>query len=406
MRRSLPRWLLALSLLAFLLPAQAGDLITKNTAAANSLEAKTETVLIKAISEIRANQIDAAIKDLEYLTKLHPDFKLAQLMYGDLLLARTRPITDFGQPGFLAGDRLDALREEAQARWQHFNLPPVHDKLPASLVQMSSEQRYVLVVDLKASRLYVYENSDKQPRLVDNFYVTIGKQGYGKREEGDQKTPIGVYFVTGHIAPDELPDLYGAGAFPIDYPNPWDQRQGYTGYGIWLHGTPSDTYSRPPRDSDGCVILSNQDFKGLEPYLNIGTTPVVLADGIEWIKPAKLKQRRQRFNAMLQQWRKDWESRNANAYLQHYSRDYRGLGMDYSQWVSHKRRVNPSKRYIDVGLSDTSMYLYPGQQDLLVVTFTQDYSSDSFQRTFRKRQYWRKEDNGRWRIIYEGNLSS
>ena len=406
MRHLFPHWLLALSILAYLLPVQAGDLIARNTAAANSLEAKTETVLIKAISEIRANQIDAAIKDLEYLTKLHPDFKLAQLMYGDLLLARTRPITDFGQPGFLAGDRLEALREEAQARWQHFTLPPVHDKLPASLVKMSSQQRYVLVVDLKASRLYVYENIDKQPRLVDNFYVTIGKQGYGKREEGDQKTPIGVYFVTGHIAPDELPDLYGAGAFPIDYPNPWDQRQGHTGYGIWLHGTPSDTYSRPPRDSDGCVILSNQDFKGLEPYLDIGTTPVVLADGIEWIKPAKLKQRRQRFNAMLQQWRKDWESRNANAYLQHYSRDYRGLGMDYSQWVSHKRRVNPSKRYIDVGLSDTSMYLYPGQQDLLVVTFTQDYASDNFQRTFRKRQYWRKEDNGRWRIIYEGNVSS
>ncbi len=406
MRHLFPHWLLALFLLACLLPVQAGDLITKNTAAANSLEAKTETVLIKAISEIRANQIDAAIKDLEYLTKLHPDFKLAQLMYGDLLLARTRPITDFGQPGFLAGDRLEALREEAQARWKHFSLPPVHDKLPASLVQMSSGQRYVLVVDLKASRLYVYENIGKQPRLVDNFYVTIGKQGYGKREEGDQKTPIGVYFVTGHIVPEELPDLYGAGAFPIDYPNPWDQRQGHTGYGIWLHGTPSDTYSRPPRDSDGCVILSNQDFKGLEPYLDIGTTPVVLADGIEWIKPAKLQQRRQRFNAMLQQWRKDWESRNADAYPQHYSRDYRGLGMDYSQWVSHKRRVNPSKRYIDVGLSDTSMYLYPGQQDLLVVTFTQDYDSDNFQRTFRKRQYWRKEDNGRWRIIYEGNVSS
>jgi len=52
------------------------------------------------------------------------------------------------------------------------------------------------------------------------------------------------------------------------------------------------------------------------------------------------------------------------------------------------------------------MYLYPGQQDLLVVTFTQDYDSDNFQRTFRKRQYWRKEDNGRWRIIYEGNVSS
>lgn len=406
MRRLAIQFILALCLAGGATTVAAGELIAKNTAAANTLEMKTETVLIKVMSEIRANQIDAAIQDLEYLTKLHPDFKLAQLMYGDLLLARTRPITDFGQPGFMAGERLEALRAEAQARWQHFTLPPVHNKLPASLVRMSPNQRYMLVVDLQASRLYVYENTGEQPQLVDNFYTTIGKNGYGKRTEGDQKTPIGVYFVTGFIEPGELPDLYGAGAFPIDYPNPWDQRQGHTGYGIWLHGTPSDTYSRPPRDSDGCVILSNQDFKRLQPYLDIGTTPVVLADGIEWLKPSKLQQRRKQFAALLEEWRSDWESRDAQAYLRHYSRDYKGLGMDYSEWVSHKRRVNPSKRYIDVGLSDTSMYLYPGQDDLLVVTFTQDYESDNFQRTFRKRQYWRKEKDGRWRVIYEGNVSS
>ncbi|MDZ7735544.1 MAG: L,D-transpeptidase family protein [Gammaproteobacteria bacterium] len=213
-------------------------------------------------------------------------------------------------------------------------------------------------------------------------------------------------FITGFIEPGELPDLYGDGAFPIDYPNPWDQRQGRTGYGIWLHGTPSNTYSRPPRDSDGCVILSNQDLNRLDPYLDIGTTPVVLADGIEWLAPAQLKQRRQQFSALLEQWQADWESRDAQAYLRRYSRDYKGLGMDYTTWVSHKRRVNPSKRYINVALSDTSMYLYPGKTDLLVVTFTQDYESDNFQRTFRKRQFWRKEADGRWRVIYEGNISS
>lgn len=386
--------------------ASAGDLISKNTAAANSLEANTETVLIKALSEIRANQIDAAIKDLEYLVKVRPDFKLAQLMYADLLMARMRPITDFGQPGFVAGERVEALRAEALARWRHFNLPPVHDKLPAALVQMSPSESYVLVVDLKASRLYVYENTGELPRLVDNFYVTIGKNGIGKQQEGDQKTPVGVYFVTGFIAPDELPDLYGAGAFPIDYPNPWDQRKQRTGYGIWLHGTPSNTFSRPPRDSDGCVILTNQDFQRLDRYIHSGSTPVVLANSIEWLLPAELQQRRQQFGRLLEQWRKDWESRDARAYLQHYSEDYYGLGMDYATWFEHKSRVNPSKRYIDVDLSDTSMYLYPGETDLLVVTFTQDYDSDNFRRTFRKRQFWRKEDDGQWRVIYEGNISS
>src|SRR3546814_8483534 len=49
----------------------------------------------------------------------------------------------------------------------------------------------------------------------------------------------------------KLPDFYGDGAYPLNYPNEWDKHEGRKGYGIWLHGTPSTTYSRPPRASDG-----------------------------------------------------------------------------------------------------------------------------------------------------------
>jgi murein L,D-transpeptidase YafK len=59
---------------------------------------------------------------------------------------------------------------------------------------------------------------------------------------------------------DKLTDFYGSGAFPINYPNEWDRIRGRNGYGIWLHGTPRDTYSRPPRASDGCIVLSNEDL--------------------------------------------------------------------------------------------------------------------------------------------------
>lgn len=79
--------------------------------------------------------------------------------------------------------------------------------------------------------------------------------------------------------------------------------------------------------------------------------------------------------------------------------------MDYRSWVEHKRRVNPAKRFIKVELDDTSMFLYPGDPDMLVVTFVQNYRSDNFARRFKKRQYWRKETDGRWRIIYEGSVS-
>ena len=51
------------------------------------------------------------------------------------------------------------------------------------------------------------------------------------------------------------------------------------------------------------------------------------------------------------------------------------------------------------------MFLYPGEKQLMVVTFVQDYASDNFKRKFTKRQYWKMEEDGQWRIIYEGAAS-
>jgi len=51
------------------------------------------------------------------------------------------------------------------------------------------------------------------------------------------------------------------------------------------------------------------------------------------------------------------------------------------------------------------MFLYPGNERILVVTFDQDYTSDDLHRQFTKRQYWRREEDGKWRIIYEGSVS-
>ena len=104
-------------------------------------------------------------------------------------------------------------------------------------------------------------------------------------------------------------------------------------------------------------------------------------------------------------WRKDWESRDVDLYLRHYSKKYSGLGKNYNSWVEYKRRVNPSKKFIKVNITNKSMFLYPGEYQLMVVTFVQDYASDNFHRKFTKRQYWRMEDDGQWRIIYEGVVS-
>jgi len=47
------------------------------------------------------------------------------------------------------------------------------------------------------------------------------------------------------------------------------------------------------------------------------------------------------------------------------------------------------------------MYLYPGRDDLAVVTFDQAYASSNLENRMRKRLYFIREGGG-WRIIHEG----
>src|SRR4029077_15203825 len=129
-----------------------------------------------------------------------------------------------------------------------------------------------------------------------------------KTREGDQKTPIGVYHVTANLPRQKLSDFYGAGAFPINYPNAWDRRLGRNGHGIWLHGTPSDTYSRPPRASDGCIVLANADLEAVARKLQIGSTPVVIADALDWARPGEVEALKTDLLISIDLWRRDWES--------------------------------------------------------------------------------------------------
>lgn len=392
-----------IGLLLVCLSLQAAEPVA-NSIGLDQLDSSHEKILISALESIGQADIDTAISSLGLVVKAYPNYRLAQLVYADLLMAKSRPIRDFGNFQSAPYEQISALLDEAKARWQYHQTPPPSQRLPASMVKLSENQKYAVIVDMKVSRLYVYKNHNGIPELVYDFYATIGKNGTRKFSEGDQKTPVGVYFVTGIIDPEKLPDFYGAGAFPIDYPNAWDKRYGRTGSGIWLHGTPSYTLNRPPRDSDGCVILSNSNLELIAPYLE-GNTPVILSESIEWVDKKEWLNRQDDYAGLVEQWRKDWESRDPDLYLSHYSPEYSGLGMDYNNWIEYKKRVNPSKQYIKVGITEKSIFLYPGEQGLIVVTFRQKYQSDNLIKDFIKRQYWHMEKDGQWRIVYEGSVS-
>ena len=251
--------------------------------AQSSSDAGLERALSGVIDAIEGNQLDLATQRVEALIAAHPNFRLAHLIRGDLLMARARPLETFGNvPKTVPREKVDDLRAEALLRVRAYRDRPNGGRVPRYILQMHSEQKHALVVDSRRSRLYVFENVGGRPQYIADYYVTLGKNGMEKTREGDQKTPIGVYHVTANLPRQKLTDFYGAGAFPINYPNAWDKRLGRNGHGIWLHGTPSDTYSRPPRASDGCIVLANPDLLTLGGRLQVGLTPVIIADEIEW----------------------------------------------------------------------------------------------------------------------------
>lgn len=359
-----------------------------------------DALLAKTLQNIRASRLDTAMQDVDRLIALRPDFKLAHLIRGDLLLARARPLSTLGSaPAGRTGQSLDDLREEARLRLLRYIDEPAPDLLPLQLLQLAPSQRYALLADAERARLYVFENVAGEPRLVRDYYMTVGRNGVNKQVEGDRKTPIGLYTVTDWIPPQRLSDFYGAGAFPISYPNELDLVQGRTGHGIWIHGAPSNTYSRPPKASDGCVVIANPDFEDLARYIEVGVTPIVIGERTQWVSREAWLERREALLARLDDWKARWESRDADRFLAMYSDSF--LSGERG-WGENKRRNILNKDWIRLGLEDVSVFLY-SSGDMAVITFRQDYRSDKLQSSGMKRLYLQL-DGERWRIALERNL--
>lgn len=387
------------------LSSVAGNLIGSGTTGGI---AAPEALLAQTLLAITSSQLDIALTEINKVVQHYPNFRLAHLIKGDLLMARALPISTIGAASDAPADRIADLRDEARARLVRHEQERPGTRVPSYLLELNPEQKYAFVVDTSKYTLYVFENVNGTPRYLADYYATIGRNGIEKLREGDKKTPLGVYHITRQMQRDQLTkvygaqsELYGEGAFPINYPNEWDRRLGRNGHGIWLHGVPFDTYSRPPRASDGCVALTNEDLQTIRAHVQVGVTPVIISSGINWVEPDKARATRDTLQRSLDAWRQDWESRDTEKYLKHYAAGFTSGKQDLAAWTKQKRSVNASKSWIKVKVDAVSMFLYPGNENLAVVTFDQDYSSSNVNNKIRKRQYWQRE-NGQWRIVHEG----
>jgi len=361
-----------------------------------------EALLIEIYKDLGRNRLQEAQSKADALVAAYPNFRLGQLVRGDLLLMHARPVTSFGQINDAPAAKLKDLRAEAMVRLHSLQERPNPDLIPQPVLQVSEDQKNVLVVDTTRARMYVYENQGGQLKLMTDYYISHGRFGVNKSREGDQRTPIGVYYVNSRIPGPKLPDFYGTGALPLNYPNEWDKRNGRSGSGIWLHGTPSDNFSRPPLSSDGCVVLANPDLQSLYATAEVGKTVVVISDNIQFIDKTEWNKERSA-TGFMDRWQQDMETADADKLLSNYSINFRsGLGESLSTWFSRQQKSLNGARPSSVKVRDLSMYRYPGKEPMIVSTFIQETAVGKSKNAIRKRQYWQLEGS-QWKIVYEGN---
>lgn len=373
----------------------------------------------------------------ERLVRDHPNFQLAQLALGDLLAARARPLGRVGDvvptpavamptPAPIAGlkfatavaatapqpaatpaalspaatEMLSGLRSELRLRLDSTKAPPPQGSIPVQFLELSARTRHAIAMDASRSRLYLFENTDKGLVLVADYYASVGKLGTEKLAEGDQRTPLGVYYITSRLDPATLKDFYGAGALPINYPNPLDQSRGKTGSGIWLHGTPPEQFSRAPQATDGCLALANPDLERILKTVEPRTTPVVIARQLQWVKPQALHAERQSFHAVLEAWRTAKSHGDMQRLLAFYAPEFQGLrNAGLEQWTQTLHAEAKALHGRSVQLKDKSMLRWIDGSDTMVVTFGE--VAEGARSGSIKRQYWTRK-GARWQIFFEG----
>lgn len=228
----------------------------------------------------------------------------------------------------------------------------------------------VILVDKKTNLLHVAQYDPQAYKTVQTFHTTVGKVKGDKENEGDLKTPEGIYTFTARRTPPSLKPKFGDMAFSMNYPNPFDHIAGRTGRDIMLHATNEPERLKKDFDSEGCVVVNNEEIAKIRPSIVLGLTPILIFAELtpEWLKPtgdSKLVN-------FFQSWVKSWESKSIDQYINLYHSDFSAQGKNKSQWKEYKASLNQKYQSIEVRVENPLFFRHPKYS---MVTFVQNYHS-------------------------------
>ncbi|NQT10364.1 MAG: L,D-transpeptidase family protein [Desulfobacteraceae bacterium] len=242
-------------------------------------------------------------------------------------------------------------------------------KVPDVLISFDNDgsTKYAMVVEKDTQQLlvYSYDDYDDSFKKMYSFKCSTGEAAGRKFRSGDKKTPEGLYFFTNKYKKRDLSPTYGTMAFPIDYPNFFDCVEGRVGHSIWLHGT---NQSIKARDSNGCIVLANQDIDRLAKYIVLHKTPIVIVDKLSYASfDDKSKIKSSIFN-LLKQWNHALENGTYHEYLECYAPEYLPDISWWTEWNKVKKIYSASNLDLSVEIKGRSILRHNG---IYVILFDQ-----------------------------------
>jgi len=272
--------------------------------------------------------------------------------------------------------------------------PETGKPIPDSLVYFSPQnQSHILLVEMAHQKAYLYDTQNLDNPLAV-YPCSTGENEGPKTQRNDKRTPEGVYFITNSFEREDLAPIYGDRAFPLDYPNVRDRKLGRKGYGIWIHGT---NEVLKPRDTNGCIVFTNEGIRDLAGYISKTHTPVIITQEINFVEKEQLLRERAQIKSLIDDWTHAWKGGQIDRYMSFYTEDFTGQGKTSLQWRAYKKRLSEHYDAVEITIDNLQILREGG---ITLAKFDQTYRADRFH-SFGEKRLYLQQRSPEWKIVDE-----
>lgn len=271
-----------------------------------------------------------------------------------------------------------------------------------NLSGINAEKKEVVLVDKNLKMMYVAVLEGDNMNVVKEFPILTGRVDGDKLKRGDEKTPEGVYYVLSYSSGEELVKrygnyalIYGAGSFPLNYPNIVDKIRRKTGGGIWIHGTKPDL---DKRYTQGCVALNNTDFMNMYKNVKVGT-PVIIAENLTYSDNGSYEDNRENLYSLLDNYTNAWKNNNKELFKSMFHKDFMTPNSVKSgRYVANKLRL--MDRFPEKDIENYNTKIFMKDNGYVLFDTDQFYCAENLS-TYTNKRYYFASDNGALKLISE-----